>query len=100
MGASGAHTVQAIISSARRFSSKQYHPTETIPGNIGINEIENHADTTCAGPNWRLIELSGKRCTVSPFSAEYQPKPDVQIAKYATTYASALVWQRLTLFIN
>ena len=81
-------TVQAIISSAQRFISKQYHHKETIPGYIGTNKIDNHhADTTCAaGPNWRLIELSGKYCTVSPFSAEYQPKPDVPIAKCATMY--------------
>jgi hypothetical protein len=72
--------------SARRSSSKQYHPKATTPGNIGVNEIDNHADTTCAGPNWRLIELTGEYCTVSPFSAEYQPKPDVPIAKCATTY--------------
>jgi hypothetical protein len=77
---------KAIISSARRSSSKQHNPKDTTPGFIGVNEIDNHADTTCAGPNWRLIELTGEYCTVSPFSSEYQPKPDVPIAKCATTY--------------
>jgi hypothetical protein len=32
------------------------------------------------------VELSGEYCTVSPFSADYQPTPDVPIAKCATTY--------------
>ena len=32
------------------------------------------------------MELSGEYCTVSPFSADYQPTPDVPIAKCATTY--------------
>jgi hypothetical protein len=71
--ASGACTVQAIILSAWRSSPKQYQPKETIPGNIGFNKIDNHANTTSAGLNWHLIELSGKYCTVSPFSAQYLP---------------------------
>ena len=51
-----------------------------------MNEIDNHADTICAGPNWKLLELSGEYCNVSPVSAEYQPKQNVPIAKCATTY--------------
>ncbi len=91
--AGGARTIQAIISSARRSSSKQCHPKETIPGNIASHEINNHVDTACASPNWRLIELSGKYCTVSPFSAEYQPKHDVPIAKFATNIYMPSNWQ-------
>ena len=51
-----------------------------------MNEIDNHADTICAGPNWKLLELSGEYCDVSPFSGEYKPKPNVPIAKCATVY--------------
>jgi len=51
-----------------------------------MNEIDNHADTICAGPNWKLLELSGEYCNVSPFSSDYQPKQDVPIAKCATAY--------------
>ncbi|KAI2507507.1 Reverse transcriptase (RNA-dependent DNA polymerase) [Fragilaria crotonensis] len=51
-----------------------------------MNEIDNHADTICAGPNWKLLKLSGEYCSVSPFSAEYEPKLDVPIAKCATVY--------------
>ena len=51
-----------------------------------MNEIDNHVDTICAGPNWKLLELSGEHCSVSPFSGEYQPKPNVPIAKCATVY--------------
>ena len=51
-----------------------------------MNEIDNHADTICAGPNLKWVELSGEYCNVSPFSAIYQPKPDVPIAKCATFY--------------
>jgi hypothetical protein len=65
-------------SSARRSSSKQYHPKETIPGNIVINEINNHADTKCASPNWRQIEISGKYCTVSTKTR----RPDREMCHY------------------
>jgi hypothetical protein len=51
-----------------------------------MNEIDNHADTICAGPNWKLLELSGEYCTVSPFSTDYQPKQNIPIARCATTY--------------
>jgi hypothetical protein len=51
-----------------------------------MNEIDNHADTICAGPNWTLLELSGEYCNVSPFSTDYQPKQNVPIARCATTY--------------
>jgi hypothetical protein len=33
-----------MISSARRAGSKQPHPKETNPGNIAMNEIDNHAN--------------------------------------------------------
>jgi hypothetical protein len=29
-----------------------------------MNEIDNHADTICAGPNWKLLELSAN---IAPF---------------------------------
>ncbi len=72
--------MHAMISSARRTgSSKQRHPNKTNPGNVAMNEIDNHADTI-----WKLLEMSGENRHVFPFSADYQPKPDVPIAKCAT----------------
>jgi hypothetical protein len=74
------------IAHERYEQSFQVHGARAQNKFIANNEIDNHADTTCAGPNWRLVELSGEYCTVSPFSAEYQPIPDVlPIAKCATT---------------
>ena len=77
-----------VISSARRTAGpkQQEHPQTTYPGDVGMNEIDNHADTLYAGLNRHLLKLSGEYCTVSPFSADYQPKPDVPIAKCATVY--------------
>jgi hypothetical protein len=78
-----AHT---IIPSARRASTQLSEVPPSHPGHRGFNEIDYSADTICAGPNWRLLELSGAYCTVSPFSADYQPKTNVPIAKCATMY--------------
>ena len=62
-------------------------PQQSVPEQGGANEIDNHADTICAGPNWKLIELSGEYCNGSPFSADYKPKTNVPIArKCAATY--------------
>ena len=53
---------------------------------IARNEIDNHADTICAGPNWRVLEFTGEYCDVSPFSKEYEPLANVPVAKCATVY--------------
>jgi hypothetical protein len=71
---------------ARRTSTQQSEVPQSYPGHRASNEIDNHADTICAGPDWRLLELSGEYCSVSPFSANYQPKTNVPIVKCATTY--------------
>jgi hypothetical protein len=55
-------------------------------GHRGSNEIDIYADMICARSNWRLLEFSGEYCTVSPISADYQPKTNIPIAKYATMY--------------
>ena len=60
----------------------------TMDGTIGNNEIDNHADTICAGPNWKLLELTGEFCNVTPFSSDYKPKSNIPVAKCATTYTS------------
>ena len=76
-----------MISSSRvTASAHMRNYTNTIVGTSGKNEIDNHADTICAGPNWRLLELSGEFCSVTPFSSDYEPKTNVPIAKCATVY--------------
>ena len=50
-------------------------------------KFANLADTICAGPNWKFLELSGKCCNVSPFSADYQSKATrCPIVKCAMVY--------------
>ena len=42
-------------------------------------EIDNHADTTCFGMNFRVTLFTSEVCSVSPFLAEYDSVADVPI---------------------
>jgi hypothetical protein len=44
----------------------------TTAGAIAKNELDTHADTSCAGANWSLMSLTGEICDVNPFLASYQ----------------------------
>ena len=92
--------VEVMISSARVTVSNRRRPKLTEPGRSAMNEIDNLSDTMCAGPNWKLLELSGKYCNVSPFSADYQPKPDVPIATCATVYTCQSTGNSVILVAN
>jgi hypothetical protein len=47
-------------------------------------EIDNHADTTCAGRNCRIESYTTYECTVSPFLEEYQEQQNVRICTALT----------------
>ena len=70
-----------VVSSYRRITAStksnrdrdKYARNRGESGIIGKNEIDNHADTICAGANWTVLEFTGEYCNVSPFSTEYEP---------------------------
>ena len=47
-------------------------------------EIDNHADTTCFGKNFRAISFTSQVCTVSPYLSEYNSLSDIPICTAAT----------------
>jgi len=47
-------------------------------------EIDNHADTTCFGKNFRVISFTSEVCTVSPYLSEYDSINDIPICTAAT----------------
>lgn len=49
-------------------------------------ELDSHADTCVAGSNCVVLEYTGQKVRVSPFSDEYEPMKDVPIASCATAY--------------
>jgi len=47
-------------------------------------KIDNHADTTCFGKNFRAISFTYEVCTVSPYLSEYDSLSDIPICTAAT----------------
>ena len=47
-------------------------------------EIDNHADTTCFGKNFRVISFTSEVCSVSPYLSEYDSVEDIPICTAAT----------------
>ena len=48
--------------------------------------LDSHADTSCAGSNFAVLELSGEKVNVTPFSEHYSAVPDVPIATVVTVW--------------
>ena len=46
--------------------------------------IDNHADTTCFGKNFRVTSFTSEICSVSPFLSEYDSVTDVPMCTAAT----------------
>ncbi|PJF33334.1 MAG: hypothetical protein CUN57_02455, partial [Phototrophicales bacterium] len=63
-------------------------PYQTKPGTVGRNELDTHADTCCAGKNWRLLELSGEVCEVQPFLDSYEPIQSVVVGQCGTVWTN------------
>jgi hypothetical protein len=56
-----------------------------------MNEIDNHADTICAGPNWKLLELSSEYCTVPPLFPQITNRNKTSRLRSAPLRTHALV---------
>jgi hypothetical protein len=45
-------------------------PFITTAGTFAWNELDSHADTSCAGANWSFLQHTGQLCEVNPFLFE------------------------------
>jgi len=52
----------------------------------GHAEMDTHADTCVAGPEYRVLSFTGEKVNVHPYNDEYEPVEDVPIAMVETTY--------------
>jgi hypothetical protein len=78
---------RTAASAKTKMEGDKYDRNRGESGIVGRNEIDNHADTICAGSNWTVLEFTGEYCNVSPFSTEYKPLEKVpSIAQCATVY--------------
>jgi hypothetical protein len=63
-------------------------PHDTIAGVIARNEMDTHADTSCAGANWKLEETTDEVCEVTPFLDSYAPVKEIMVARCSTVWTS------------
>jgi len=68
-----------IIKQVKRRKRVEDRFTDPLPC-----EIDNHADTTCFGKNFRVTSFTSEVCSVSPFLSEYDSVTDVPICTAAT----------------
>ena len=61
---------------------------DTKAGHMARNELDTHADTSCAGANWALLEYTGEICEVSPFLTTYDPIQEIPVARCCTVWTS------------
>ena len=43
--------------------------------------LDSHADTCCAGSNMQVLELSGEKVTVTPYSEHYNALTDIPLPR-------------------
>ena len=91
----------AVRSDRRRImkarSRKAWYAEEL---SVARNELDSHADTSALGPNWVILEDTGKRCSVSPFSDQYEARRDVAVVTAATKYTHPFTGRAYILVLN
>jgi hypothetical protein len=70
-------------------------------GTIACCEMDSHADTCVAGPNFVFDEYTpGENCDVTPYSNEYQPIMGVPIVNASTAYTNPETGETVILRFN
>jgi hypothetical protein len=85
----GKRSLQPMTSGMRNRSVKRVKKdaelkTDWLISRSAKSEIDNRADTCCAGMNFRPLEYTGMTCSVSPFHEGYEAMEDIPIATCAT----------------
>ena len=81
MNRKGEFHVNKISTSNRRFI-RQVKRIKNEPDRFSDPlpcEIDNHADTTCFGKNFRVVSFTSEVCSVSPYLSEYDSLNDIPI---------------------
>jgi len=68
-----------LIKQAKRHKARADRFLDPLP-----SEIDNHADTTCFGKNFRVISFTSEVCNVSPYLSDYDSITDIHICTAAT----------------
>ena len=81
------HNTVCTLSSTNRHSAIGAIDTSlTRAGTVARCELDSHADTCVAGPNFQVDEYTGEHCDVSPYSNDYKPIKDIPIVNASTSF--------------
>jgi hypothetical protein len=95
------NNVSTIHSTHRYRSIYSFETTHSnAPGNTARCELDTHADTCVAGPNFGLDEYTGDFCDVTPYSTDYQPLTNIPIVNASTAFTNATTGETMILRFN
>ena len=72
----------------------------TEEGNIARCEMDSHADTCVAGPNFKILELTGEQCDVTPYTNDNEPIINVPVVNAATAFTDESTGETVILRFN
>ena len=77
-------TVCSVSKYEKKVSTRILSSTKKVKFCVARSELDSHADTCVAGSNCVVLEYTGQKVKVSPFTEEYKPIEGVPIARCAT----------------
>ena len=72
----------------------------TEEGTVARCEMDSHADTCVAGPNFLILEFTGEQCDVTPYTNDYEPIINVSVVNAATAYPDDSTGETVILRFN
>ena len=69
-------------------------------GTVARCEMDSHADTCVAGPNFMVLEFTGEQCDVTPYTTDYQPIINVSVVNSDTAFTDESTGETLILHFN
>ena len=92
--------VSTIRSTTRYRSIHALDAVYSDPGAVARCELDSHADTCVAGPNFQLDEYTGEHCDVTPYSSDYQPLTNIPVVNASTAYTQKETGETIILRFN
>lgn len=93
-------TVCTIFCSNRHRAARAVDTSFTHVGTLAQCELDSHADTCVAEPNFQVNEYTGEHCDVSPYSADDKPLKDIPIVKATTAFTNPTTGKTILLRFN
>jgi hypothetical protein len=97
-------SVVGLISSYRRRAISAVTINNTLfntnEGHVSRCELDSHADTCVAGPNFLIQEFEGQTCDVMPYTDTYEAVKDVPIVSAATAWTNQETGESVILYFN